>query len=142
MHEGSAEGHLSTFKKSVKMKQQKKHKAPDGASQMSKPSSTDLMPVGDDFIRSHIYTVRGVQIMLDSDLAKIYHVETRVLNQSVKRNENRFPSDFRFRLSMEEYRSLMSQIVISNDARGETRDGRQKLHLYLRNRIIDRAEHF
>lgn len=95
-------------------------------SQMDVPSSTDIMPVGDDFIRSHIYTVRGVQIMLDSDLAKIYHVETRVFNQSVKRNENRFPSSFRFRLNMEEYRSLMSQIVISNDAHIETRGGRQK----------------
>ena len=95
-------------------------------SQMSVPSSTDIMPVGDDFIRSHIYTVRGVQIMLDSDLAKIYQVETRVFNQSVRRNENRFPPNFRFRLSMEEYRSLMSQIVISKDARGETRGGRQK----------------
>ena len=52
--------------------------------------------------------------MLDSDLARIYQVETRVFNQAVKRNANRFPSDFRFRLEMDEYRSLISQIVISN----------------------------
>ena len=77
-------------------------------------------------IKSRILTIRGVQVMLDSDLAKIYQVETRVFNQSVKRNESRFPSNFRFRLSMEEYRSLISQIVTSKDIRGETRGGRQK----------------
>ena len=77
-------------------------------------------------IKSRIFTIRGVQVMLDSDLAKIYQVETRVFNQSVKRNESRFPSNFRFRLSMEEYRSLISQIVTSKDIRGETRGGRQK----------------
>ena len=80
----------------------------------------------DDSISSHIFTVRGVQVMLDSDLAKIYQVETRVFNQSVKRNESRFPPNFRFRLSMDEYRSLISQIVTSKDERGETRGGRQK----------------
>ena len=77
-------------------------------------------------IKSRIFTIRGVQVMLDSDLAKIYQVETRVFNQSVKRNESRFPSNFRFRLSMEEYRSLISQIVTSKEIRGETRGGRQK----------------
>ena len=77
-------------------------------------------------IKSRIFTIRGVQVMLDSDLAKIYQVETRVFNQSVKRNESRFPPNFRFRLSMEEYRSLISQIVTSKDIRGETRGGRQK----------------
>ena len=80
----------------------------------------------DDFIESRIYTVRGVQVMLDSDLAKIYQVETRVFNQSVKRNENRFPANFRFRLSMEEYKSLISQNVTSKAERVETRGGRQK----------------
>ena len=77
-------------------------------------------------IKSRIFTIRGVQVMLDSDLAKIYQVETRVFNQSVKRNESRFPSNSRFRLSMEEYQSLISQIVTSKDIRGETRGGRQK----------------
>ena len=80
----------------------------------------------DDFIKSRIFTIRGVQVMLDSDLAKIYQVETRVFNQSVKRNENRFPLNFRFRLEMEEYRSLISQIVTSKNEQGETRGGRQK----------------
>lgn len=89
-------------------------------------SPTGIEPSEDDFIKSRIYTVRGIQIMLDSDLAKIYQVETRVFNQAVKRNENRFPPNFRFQLSMEEYRSLISQIVTSKDERNETRGGRQK----------------
>lgn len=64
--------------------------------------------------------------MLDSDLAKIYQVETRVFNQAVKRNENRFPPGFRFRLTMDEYRSLTSQFVTSKAPGGEKRGGRQK----------------
>ena len=52
--------------------------------------------------------------MLDEDLAKIYQVETRVLNQAVKRNIDRFPPEFMFQLNKDEYASLMSQIVTSN----------------------------
>ena len=85
-----------------------------------------ILSDSDEFIRSRVFTVRGVQVMLDSDLAKIYQVETRVFNQAVKRNENRFPQGFRFQLTMEEYRSLTSQIVISKNQDGETRGGRQK----------------
>ena len=80
----------------------------------------------EDSIKSRIYTLRGVQVMLDSDLARIYQVETRVFNQAVKRNENRFPPGFRFRLTMDEYRSLTSQLVTSKDPGGEKRGGRQK----------------
>ena len=76
-----------------------------------------ILSDSDEFIRSRVFTVRGVQVMLDSDLAKIYQVETRVFNQAVKRNENRFPQGFRFQLTMEEYRSLTSQIVISKKSR-------------------------
>lgn len=94
--------------------------------QLTETAPAGILADGDDFIRSRIFSVRGVQVMLDSDLAKIYQVETRVFNQSVKRNESRFPSNFRFRLSMEEYRFLISQIVTSKDERGETRGGRQK----------------
>ena len=75
----------------------------------------------EDFIKSRIFTIRGVQVMLDRDLASIYQVETRVFNQAVKRNENRFPRSFRFRLDMEEYRALTSQIVISNPGKTNTR---------------------
>ena len=94
--------------------------------QLTETAPAGILADGDDFIRSRIFSVRGVQVILDSDLAEIYQVETRVFNQSVKRNESRFPPNFRFRLSMEEYRSLISQIVTSKEERGETRGGRQK----------------
>ena len=89
-------------------------------------SPTSFVSEEDDFIKSHIFTIRGVQVMMDSDLAKIYQVETRVFNQAVKRNEFRFPPNFRFRLTKEEYRTLISQNVTSKVERGETRGGRQK----------------
>ncbi len=65
-------------------------------------------------ISSKIYEIRGLRVMLDRDLAAMYGVETRTLNQSVKRNIERFPSDFMFQLSREEWESLKSQIVTSN----------------------------
>ena len=65
-------------------------------------------------IRDCIFTVRGVQVMVDWDLAALYGVETRVMNQSVKRNEDRFPERFRFRLSQSEMDELIT-IVISPD---------------------------
>ena len=65
-------------------------------------------------IPSMILTVRGVQVMLDSDLSLIYNVETRVFNQAVKRNIERFPEAFRFELTPDEYDNMRSQIVISN----------------------------
>ncbi len=69
---------------------------------------------GDRFdIRSVIYTIRGVQVMLDRDLAAAYQVTTAVFNQAVKRNANRFPEGFRFQLSKEENDVLISQIVTS-----------------------------
>ena len=69
-----------------------------------------------DNIESLIKEIRGQQVMLDKDLATLYGVETRVLNQTVKRNIERFPDDFRFELSREE--CLRSQIVISNGRGG------------------------
>jgi hypothetical protein len=67
-------------------------------------------------IQSRIYTIRGAQVMLDEDLAALYHVETRVLNQAVKRNKNRFPEQFCFQLTVGEYERLRSQIVtLEND---------------------------
>ena len=62
-------------------------------------------------IQNKIYTIRGVQVMLDEDLALLYGVETKVLNQAVKRNSERFPEDFMFQLSEEEYKLLRSQNV-------------------------------
>lgn len=70
-------------------------------------------------IESLIYVVRDEQVMLDSDLAKLYDVETKVLNQEVKRNIQRFPPDFMFQLTNEE--CLMSQFVTSNKGRGGAR---------------------
>jgi len=61
-----------------------------------------------------IYSFKGVQVMVDRDLAQIYNVETRVLNQAVKRNTERFPADFMFQLDQEDFENWRSQIVISN----------------------------
>ena len=65
-------------------------------------------------IKDMIYEVRGVQVILDSDLAKLYHVETRVFNQSVKRNIKRFPDDFRFQLTTDEYINIRSKKSMSS----------------------------
>ena len=65
-------------------------------------------------IESTIHNVRGLQVILDADLASLYGVETRVLNQSVSRNVNRFPIEFMFQLTKEEYDNLTSQFVISS----------------------------
>jgi len=65
-------------------------------------------------IKSLIFEIRGCQVMLDEDLAKIYHVETRALNQAVKRNSERFPPEFMFQLTNEEFENLKSQIVTSS----------------------------
>ena len=66
-------------------------------------------------IQNMIYSVRGKQVMLDSDLAQLYHVETKVFNQAVKRNINRFPEHFRFQLTESEFKNLRSQIVTSRE---------------------------
>lgn len=65
-------------------------------------------------IESKIFELRGQKVMLDRDLAQMYGVETRILNQAVKRNISRFPEDFMFQLNDEEWRNLKSQIVISS----------------------------
>ncbi|MBS4761911.1 ORF6N domain-containing protein [Carnobacteriaceae bacterium zg-ZUI252] len=65
-------------------------------------------------IRNMIYTFRGKQVMVDSDLAALYKVETKVFNQAVKRNLNRFPESFRFQLTEEEFKNLRSQFATSS----------------------------
>lgn len=65
-------------------------------------------------IQNKIYEIRGMKVMLDRDLAEIYGVETRTLNQSIKRNIERFPDDFMFQLTNEEVDNWKSQIVMSN----------------------------
>ena len=85
----------------------------------------DIVPVTDAQIRSLIYIVRGEQVMLDSDLAALYGVETRRLNENVKRNRDRFPDSFCFQLTKDEYASLMSQFATSSS--GSSHGGRRKL---------------
>lgn len=72
------------------------------------------IPVSENLIASKIYIIRGQRVMLDKDLAELYEVETRVLNQSVNRNKERFPEMFMFQLSPEEFEILKSQIVTSS----------------------------
>ena len=72
--------------------------------------SKNVLPV--EVIANKIYLIRGQKVMLDRDLAQLYGVETRVLNQAVRRNIKRFPPDFMFRLTPKEWLSLRSQIVI------------------------------
>ena len=66
------------------------------------------------YIQSKIYVIRGKKVMLDRDLAELYGVETRTLNQKVKRNKKRFPIDFMFQMTKEDIEEWKSQIVISN----------------------------
>ena len=72
-------------------------------------------------IESMILTIRGLRVMLDSDLAKIYGVSTMRLNEQFKRNIGRFPSDFAFQLTPQEFSDLISQIAISKKGRGGRR---------------------
>ena len=72
-------------------------------------------------IKSMIFEIRGYQVMLDTDLAKIYQVETKTLNQAVKRNIDRFPKEFMFQLTEEENDFLRSQFVTSKKGRGGRR---------------------
>jgi len=65
-------------------------------------------------IQSKIYEVRGVKVMLDFDIAEIYQVETRSFNQQVKRNIKRFPPDFMFQLTIDEWKSMSSQFVMTS----------------------------
>ncbi|RZB30346.1 MAG: hypothetical protein SRB1_02626 [Desulfobacteraceae bacterium Eth-SRB1] len=65
-------------------------------------------------IASKIYLIRNLKVMLDRDLAELYAVETKVLKQAVKRNSDRFPADFMFELTMDEFKNLRSQIVTSS----------------------------
>ncbi len=68
-----------------------------------------------------IYLIRGHKVMLDEDLARLYDVETRLLTRAVRRNNDRFPSDFMFQLSDQELASLRSQIGISTSSHGGRR---------------------
>jgi phage regulator Rha-like protein len=70
----------------------------------------DLVPA--EYVERRILSIRGQNVIIDADLAELYGVETRALNQAVRRNIDRFPEDFAFRLSSEEFKNLRSQTVI------------------------------
>ena len=87
---------------------------------MAQKNSEGIIPITADTkdVKSLIHVIRGKQVMLDSDLAMLYQVETKVFNQSVTRNIERFPENFRFQLTKEEYDALRSQNATSNGRGG------------------------
>jgi hypothetical protein len=82
-------------------------------------TAKQLLPIiPDNIVVNKIYEVRGLKVMLDSDLAELYGVETKRLNEQVGRNPDRFPEDFMFQLTDEEWLNLKSQIATSKKGRG------------------------
>ena len=75
---------------------------------------TPVVEIVQPAIEKLIYVIRDKQVMIDSDLAMLYQVETGALNRAVKRNIKRFPDDFRFQLTVEEYENLKCQMGISS----------------------------
>lgn len=84
---------------------------------MAKPKLTDIA-IPAEHIEQAIHVVRGQRVMLDADLARLYGVSTAALNQAVKRNADRFPEDFAYQLTQQEFVALISQNVISKSGRG------------------------
>ena len=82
-----------------------------------KGSTVKIIP--QEIIQNKIFIIRGKKVMFDRDLAQLYGVETKALNQAVKRNIERFPEDFMFRLSKAEMEGLKSQFAISNSLRSQ-----------------------
>jgi len=79
---------------------------------MAKAIKSLMIP--DELVMNKIYLIRGQKVMLDRDLAGVYDVETKVLNQAVKRHASRFPGDFMFQLTRKEFENLKSQFVTSS----------------------------
>ena len=77
---------------------------------MPRPLETEAI----DFIKNAIYTIRGVKVMLDADLAEIYGYSTKAFNQQVKNNIERFDTDFRFQLSKEEYQQILKSKILTS----------------------------
>lgn len=92
---------------------------------MATGKTKQISPLNTDSISRRIELVRGQKVIIDSELAALYGVETRRLNEQVRRNADRFPQDFMFQVTAAEYADLMSQIATSNTGRG----GRRKLPL-------------
>ena|SRR5687768_16308470 len=90
---------------------------------MARATNKKALYLPDESIINKIYLIRGQKVMLDEDLAELYQVETRRLNEAVKRNIERFPKDFMFRLNNKEFQNLKSQFATSSWG------GRRKLPL-------------
>ncbi len=73
-----------------------------------------------EIIQSRIYEIRNLKVMLDSDLAKLYEVETKRINEAVKNNPEKFPEDFYFELTLEEFENLRSKISTANFSKTRT----------------------
>ena len=84
-------------------------------------SPTALLPLPVQLIERRIFAIRGQKVMIDSDLADLYEVPTKAMNQAVRRNLQRFPDDFMIQLTPKEAESLRSQFVTSNEGRGGRR---------------------
>ena len=78
------------------------------------PKSAKILIIPDEMVMNKIYLIRGQKVMLDSDLSALYQVETRRLNEQVTRNKERFPEDFMFQLTVDEYENLISQFATSS----------------------------
>ena len=83
-----------------------------------KISAASPLPIPIEIVERRIYLIRGQKVMLDTDLADLYEVPTKVLNQAVRRNLDRFPEDFMFQLTEEVAAALRSQIVTLEKGRG------------------------
>jgi hypothetical protein len=81
---------------------------------MTKDPQTNTLVIPDEILMNKIYLIRCLKVMIDSDLSELFGVETRRLNEQVKRNMTRFPEDFMFQLSEKEINNLMSQIATSS----------------------------
>lgn len=95
--------------------------------------------IAEELITNQIYHIRGQKVMLDSELAILYGVETKRLNEQIKRNEFRFPPDFMFRLSNGEWDSLRSQFATSKKGKG---GNRYNPLVFYRIRRSNAIEHF
>ncbi|HEY4478487.1 MAG TPA: ORF6N domain-containing protein [Candidatus Paceibacterota bacterium] len=80
----------------------------------NKSETSLILPITTEFVERRIYLIRGVKVLLDSDLAELYQVDTKRLNEQVKRNNDRFPVDFMFQLTKSETNNLKSQFATSS----------------------------
>lgn len=95
------------------------------------PVETQIVEIMPPDVENLIYVVRNKQVMVDSDLAMLYQVETGALNRAVKRNIARFPEDFRFQLTKDEYENLKCQFGISNGSGTENGYGGRRTLPYV-----------